>query len=134
MTIVVHGEQGQSAIYTGILSVQAAFDGSKSERPQPFLEVAEGLVPVFLKGDNPFSNTGIQPFINKQVTCKGVWHRLTFVVSEIVEVMFQESFSKVEVAETDDDVQMDSDVAQKVNSSSEPTEAPLVNEDSSSEE
>ena len=109
MTTIIRGEQGILATHTGFLSVRRAFESSKSERPQPFLEVAGGLVPVFLKGDNPFSNAGLQPFLNKQVTCTGLWHRQTFVVSEIVEV--ETEIEVVEARESVDAIEV-SDVVE----------------------
>ena len=130
MSIFVQGEQGVSGNFTGFLSIRTAFEGSKSERPQPFLEITEGLVPVFLKGDNPFSNAGLQPFLNKQVTCSGTWHRQTFVVSEIVEAV-----EEVVTSEVDSTVEAQS--IPNANETMEPLEKPveeIVDEDSSSEE
>tara|TARA_B100001093_G_C26431583_1_gene844247 strand:+ start:174 stop:584 length:411 start_codon:yes stop_codon:yes gene_type:complete len=136
MTTIVNGEQGLAATHTGVLSIRTAFEGSKSERPQPFLEVAEGLVPVFLKGDNPFSNAGLQPFLNKRVTCTGAWHRQTFVVSEIVEDPEGTSeVEVVEVVEVIESIQTDLDGAQNPESSADQSiEETVVDEDASSEE
>jgi|GEM_PF-6984223 len=136
MTTIIRGEQGILATHTGFLSVRTAFEDSKSERPQPFLEVAGGLVPVFLKGDNPFSNAGLQSFLNKQVSCTGAWHRQTFVVSEIVEVV--ESVSEVEVVEVVEVIsseQTDVEVVQNLEPSADQSiEETVVDEESSSEE
>jgi hypothetical protein len=153
MTTVICGEQGATATFSGFLSIRTAFEGSKSERPQPFLEVAEGLVPVFLKGDNPFSNAAIQPYLNKQVTCTGSWHRQTFVVSEITEsvqaieiaepVAVVKSEESVVTAESASESVLESDVEAvepepeatgKVGASSDHPTEEIVDEDSSSEE
>lgn len=114
MTTIIRGEQGILATHTGFLSVRTAFEDSKSERPQPFLEVAGGLVPVFLKGDNPFSNAGLQSFLNKRVTCTGLWHRQTFVVSEVVEIGIEVETEVVEARESVDASEV-SDVVEPLN-------------------
>ena len=130
-----------AASYQGFLSIRTAFEGSKSERPQPFLDVGNGLVPVFLKGDNPFGNAGLAPYLNKRVTCTGAWHRQTFVVSEIAEV--EEMVEATELAETEievtvveetQEIQPDADIVSTTDSSEQSFEETVLDEDSSFEE
>ena len=78
-------EDNKTETLTGIVFFLDANQGSKSEGMLPFLYVSKDeKIKLLLKGDNPFENTGLQPYDGKSVEITGTRKRNgTFVIEQI---------------------------------------------------
>ena len=125
---IVQGTAGLSESLSGVVERRSAFEGSKSARGQVFLVVKDGLVPVVLKGDNPFTNAGLLGLLNQNVTCVGTWQANMFVIQEVVE---QSTVSVETKMETSD--QLIEPVIDTPNTEETPVEEASSEEESSEE-
>lgn len=61
---------------------------SKSNRARPFLcRNKDRIIPLFVKGDNPFENKTLQKYDGKQVEITGGFRNNVFEISKIKEVL-----------------------------------------------
>lgn len=72
----------------GVVIFKLSAVGSKSEGVTPFLYVnKDNLIPIVLKGDNPFENRGMEKYDGKYIKASGEIKSNTLVISE-VEVLY----------------------------------------------
>lgn len=74
-----------SETLSGVVIFQRTNAGSKSEALLPYLYRGkdEPLLPVYLKDDNPFENSGLTAYDGQSVTIVGAIERGKFVITEI---------------------------------------------------
>ena len=70
----IRGENGTTIELSGLIETATVAEGSKSEHTGPILTTASGEhYRVYVIGDNPFANDGIQAWIGKTVRVSGTW-------------------------------------------------------------
>lgn len=70
----IRGENGTTIELIGLIETATVAEGSKSEHTGPILTTASGEhYRVYVIGDNPFANDGIQAWVGKTVVVSGTW-------------------------------------------------------------
>ena len=72
--------KGTLSTYTGTICFKLVAEGSKQEHKGAVLETQEGMIRLFVRGDNPFEGTMLRPFEGQELTLSGVWKRGVLIV------------------------------------------------------
>jgi hypothetical protein len=84
--------KGTVSSYTGVLYFQPIASESKQEHMGPVLHTSDGLVRVYIKGDNPFENSQFRSFENQNIAVEGKWkHGILVIRLENIKILHIES-------------------------------------------
>ena len=76
----INHPKGTISNYTGNLLFQIVASESKQEHSAPVLHTSEGLVRLYIKGDNPFENNQLRAFEGQNIQVEGKWKNGILVV------------------------------------------------------